>query len=236
MAENESIEPEELVGVDEFLSSEIEKEINNSPPPKPKTKETISPENKSNPTQFFLIPFIILFLLILGMIGVFASKILFKPQPKLEISLTESLIEEYLPPPPEENILGKLDKNSALEIIKQWLKAKSVATGPDYNMSELKKILTNPLLSKWEGNSRDLRNSNAYRRYEHQLSIESAEANPQNTTEGVITARVQEKSQYYRNGALIPSLSYQDNLLIRYYLIKENNQWFIKDVKILKKI
>ncbi|BAQ66508.1 IMS domain-containing protein [Geminocystis sp. NIES-3709] len=247
LVENEIVQnDEDLVGFDDFLSSEAEEDhssshstttTNLSPSVKDKEDE-IPPEkisdSKKKNSKFFLIPLIVL-LLLFGTIAVFASRILFNEEKnKLEISLSEPLIELPVKNLPPEDLIDKLDNSNALEIINQWLKAKATATGPEYNPGELTKILTEPMLSKWVGNSRDLRSRNAYRRYEHKVSIESAQVNPQNLTEGIITARVEEKSQYYRNGALVPSLSYQDNLLIKYDLIKENNQWLIKDVKIMK--
>lgn len=241
LVENNSAEnDDDLVGFDDFLSSEVEQEKTSShntavidkEVPLPKESSSADTDlEKDNNNQFLIVASVIL-LLLFGSIGVFASRMLFKGEiTPLEISLSEPLIElPSLTPPPVE--VGKLDNNTALEIINQWLKAKVSATGPDYNSSELSKILTEPLLSKWVGNSRDLRSRNAYRRYEHKVSIESAEVNPQDATQGIITAKVEEKSQYYRNGALVSGLSYQDNLSLTYYVIKEGNQWLIKDVKI----
>jgi curved DNA-binding protein CbpA len=235
---------DDLVGFDDFLSSAVEEEKldqYNTPIIEEKVslaKPSSSADKdleKDNNNQFLIIASVIL-LLLFGSIGVFASRMLFKGETKitkLEISLSEPLIElPRLPPPPVET--GKLNNETALKIINQWLKAKISATGPEYNSNELSKILTEPLLSKWVGNSQDLRNRNAYRRYEHKVSIESAEVNPQDATQGMITAKVEEKSQYYRNGALVPNLSYQDNLSLTYHVVKNGNQWLIKDVKIKK--
>lgn len=241
LIEHESGENDvDLVGFDDFLTSEVEEEkahhhhtaVIEKEVPLPKESSSADTDlEKDNNNQFLIVASVIL-LLLFGSIGVFASRMLFKGEKTpLEISLSEPLIElPSLTPPPVE--VGKLNNDTALEIINQWLKAKISATGPEYNSSELSKILTEPLLSKWVGNSRDLRSRNAYRRYEHKVSIESAQVNPQDATQGVITAKVAEKSQYYRNGALVPSLSYQDNLSLTYYVVKEGNQWLIKDVRI----
>jgi curved DNA-binding protein CbpA len=243
LGENKNSEnDEDLVGFDDFMSSEVEQEQVNQhnttvikkKVPLPQASSSVHKNlDKDNNNQFLIIVSVIL-LLLFGSIGVFASRMLFKGETKtikLEISLSEPLIElPSLTPPPVE--VGKLNNDTALEIINQWLKAKVSATGPEYNSNELSKILTEPLLSKWIGNSRDLRSRNAYRRYEHKVSIESAEVNPQDANQGMITAKVEEKSQYYRNGALVPSLSYQDNLSLIYHVIKDENQWLIKDVKI----
>ena len=160
---------------------------------------------------------------------------------QLEIYLSQPIIELPSPPktvPPQNqtnnNIEGKLNKNTALKIINQWLNAKKEATGPKYNLTKLNQILTEPQLSLWIANGKTLRAKNAYRRYEHQVEILSAEVNPQNTNQGIVKALVKEKSQYYLNGALRSNLSYDDNLVVDYSVVKEGNQWFIKGVKVVK--
>ena len=56
--------------------------------------------------------------------------------------------------------------------------------------------------------------------------------NPQNINQGIIRALVKEKSQYYLNGSLLSKLSYNDNLVVDYLLVKEGNQWLIQGVKV----
>ena len=156
----------------------------------------------------------------------------------LEISLSQPVIE--LPTPnntsqrPANPLDEKLDNKKALKIINQWLEAKKQATGPDYNVTPLNKILTGPQLSYWIGNSESLRDNNAHRRYEHQVKILSAEINPQNNTQGKIKAKIQEKSQFYVNGALRSNSSYEDNLIVEYQILKQGNQWLISKTTILQ--
>ncbi|MGI0479876.1 IMS domain-containing protein [Geminocystis sp. CENA526] len=235
-------ENEDLLEIDDFLSSVVEEEQTSSNNVTEKKSDDSSPEKTNHPPQkrdktkllLLLIPSAIA-LLLFGVIGVFATRMLLRGDTtRLEISLSEPLIELPTMNPSPNDLTTQLNNETGLEIINQWLKAKVNATGPEYNVTELSKILTEPLLSKWIGNSRDLRSRNAYRRYEHKVSIESTEVNPQDPTKGFIVAKVEEKSQYYRNGALVPSLSYQDNLSIRYGVIKEGNQWLIQEVQIIK--
>jgi curved DNA-binding protein CbpA len=231
---------EELIGFNDFLDAEVEEDkqdsshsvISDTHQTFPNTDETnTDSEDQSNLIIWFLL---ILFLSIAIAFG--ASKLLLSPKSswgKLEIPISEPLIA--LPPTNEEIInqtLNELNQTTAMEIINQWLNAKAQATGPEYNINGLTKILTEPQLSRWVSNSRDLRNKNAYRRYEHQVKVESAEVNPQDITQGMITAKISEKSQYYRNGAFIPRLSYQEDLLVRYELVKDDDRWLIKNAKI----
>lgn len=249
-------ENEDLISLNDFLEAKVDDENENPSQHSSSAMEentsmakesqviakTVEGELKSkknndsgNNTVLIIGSFLGLFFLI-G-IAFAASKLLLSPESsnnKLQISITDPLIE--LPPTQEQIVndnTGKLNQTTATQIINQWLSAKSLATGPEYNTSELTKILIQPQTSRWITNSRDLRNKNAYRRYEHQIKVESVQVNPQNETQGFIVAKIDEKSQYYRNGALIPSLSYQENLLVEYELIKENDRWLIKNIKII---
>ncbi|MBL1210590.1 IMS domain-containing protein [Geminocystis sp. GBBB08] len=238
---------QDLIGLDDFLDSEVEEiqedssEFTENSITKTKSDDVSQLNKKSLKTNSgnnsSLIIWSLLSLFFLIIIAFAASKLLLSSnssEEKLEISLSEPLIDLYLINGETTQNTSTLDKITALKIINQWLNAKAKATGPEYNSSELTKILIEPQLSRWVGNSRDLRSRNAYRRYEHQVKIESAEVNPQDITQGVITAKIKEQSQYYRNGALVPSLSYQEDLLIKYELVKDGDGWFIKNSKVIK--
>jgi hypothetical protein len=128
-----------------------------------------------------------------------------------------------------------LNNQTALPVIQNWLLAKSKATGPEYNLDEFNQVLTEPLLSYWRSNAVYLQKRNAYRRYQHSVVIESVKVNPNNSNQGIIIAKVKENSQYYQNGRLNSSKSYEDDLKIQYNLIKQNDSWLIKDIKVIKK-
>lgn len=167
-----------------------------------------------------------------------AYKLFTKPTySSLEIPISESLIE--LPPPKEELVKPVIpedifNQQIALDVVRKWLSAKSDATGPEYNLESLNKVLVEPLLSRWRAEGNTLRNKNAHRRYEHTVAIESAETDPQNPNRGIATARIKEKSQYYGSGALNNSLSYEEELLVKYGFIKQGDNWFIQDVEVLE--
>ncbi|NCO74054.1 MAG: DUF4101 domain-containing protein [Cyanobacteria bacterium] len=230
----EEEENEDLIGFDDFMSTNMEVPQNSSDNSSPVviTKNPSSKVKTNSEDKSLLIILSILGLSFLIFIGFIGSRLLSKEQGnRLEISISEPVIE-LLPDDQEtvnDSLMSTLDKTMALEIINQWLNAKGEATGPNYNINELNKILKEPQLSFWIRVSRDLRNKNAYKRYEHKVIIQSAQINPQDLTQGIIIAKITEKSQYYRNGELIPSLSYQDNLLVTYELVKEGDQWFIKN-------
>lgn len=230
---------EDLIGFEDFLDAEMEMESEEGKSSLSKSKTAVKERKKpssvwdQNP---LFVPIIVL--IVSTAVAFFAVKVLFKPKSSdlLEIPLSESLIAL----PSEEgvnsvnsNLQNQLTPEKALEIITEWLEAKKEATGPEYNFIKLNQILSPSLASVWIANGNNLRKINAYRRYEHQLQIQSAEVNPQNTTEAIIKAEVIEKSQYYQNGQLKPTFSYEEKLLVQYNLIREGDRWLIKEIKVL---
>lgn len=229
---------EDLIGFEDFLDAEIEIESGEEKSSLSQKTTSLRVEKKISTSWYQNPLFVTIIALIVSTVMAFlAVKVLFKPKPQelLEIPLSESLIP--LPSPKGETVSGNLENQltpeKALEIISGWLEAKKEATGPEYNFIKLNQVLTPPLASIWIANGNNLRKINAYRRYEHQLQIQSAEVNPQNTTEAIIKAEVIEKSQYYQNGQLKPTFSYEEKLLVQYNLIKEGDQWLIKEIKVL---
>ena len=161
---------------------------------------------------------------------------------QLEISLHESVID--LPseqtsgdnPPPDQNQnkpIDKLNNETALILVNRWLQAKSEATGSNYNINLLKQILTPEQASLWIANSQNLKKDRIYRRYNHKVQIFKVQVNPSNSNKGTIRAKVEEKSQYYQNNKLQESESYEDSLIVDYFMIKINNQWVIESIKVV---
>lgn len=153
----------------------------------------------------------------------------------LVLSISEPLVEipenttVHNPP-----VAGEiLDNQTALEIVQNWLSAKEKATGPQYQINEFDRVLSEPLLSRWRQNAKSLENNNVYRRYKHTMAIESVKTNPLDPKQAIIIANVQEIAEYYQQGDLKPRQSYQDKLKVKYDMIKQNNQWLIKDIKVI---
>ncbi len=179
-------------------------------------------------------------------LGFVTWQYLFKSQGKteklLEISLHEPVID--LPseqtsggnPPPDQNQnkpIDKLNNETALILVNRWLQAKSEATGSNYNINLLKQILTPEQASLWIANSQNLKKDRIYRRYNHKVQIFKVQVNPSNSNKGTIRAKVEEKSQYYQNNKLQESESYEDSLIVDYFMIKINNQWVIESIKVV---
>lgn len=235
----EDHEDSELLGLSSFLEAEIDTEESEeeTTPSMGETMETDPDEEEIPPSNSFKSSLIGL-LIVLVLLGIF-STLLYRVfnqtgSDELQISLGESLIE--LPEElsnQESTTEEPLSPQTALELVNGWLEAKALGTGPDYNVGALEGVLTDPLLSIWRGNISILRNDGAYRRYEHDVTIEGVNVNPQNNMEANITARVRESSQYFNNGVLDNQRSYEENLLVRYDLIRVNNRWLIRNTEII---
>lgn len=179
---------------------------------------------------------IILAVLVNVILSNFASLVnLGRGNNNLQLSLNEPLIQL-----PEEIVAEEamgadnpLTAEGAGTIVNKWLEAKSQATGAEYKISALESILVDPLLSIWRNNISALRNQNAYRRYQHNVTIEGVNVNPQNLNQGNITARVREKSEFFRNGRLDNTRSYDEEILVKYEVVKINNQWLIQNTEIV---
>jgi len=232
LVDNEDNYREDLIGFGDFLDAEMETESDEE------EKQTSVKHPPQNLSTWYKSPIFVplIALIVSTAIAFIGVRVLFKPKAELlEIPISEPLIT--LPSKEEEtikeNLQNQLTPEKATEIITGWLEAKKEATGPQYDFTRLNQVLTQPLASIWIANGNDLRRINAYRRYEHQIKVESAEVNPQNTTEAIVKAEVREKSQYYQNGRLIPRFSYEEKLLVQYNLIKEGDRWLIKEIKVL---
>ena len=124
-----------------------------------------------------------------------------------------------------------LTKQNAEQLIRSWLEKKSQALGSDHQIEQLNTVLAEPLLSKWRNIAATVKQSNSYREYKHSVTVESVKPSSQNQVK--VEAAVIENSQYYKNGQLDQANSQTDNLQIHYHLVKQNDKWLIKDIKVL---
>ncbi|MGY6529607.1 MAG: IMS domain-containing protein [Cyanobacterium sp.] len=233
-AEIEEIEEDSsLVGFSSFLEASIDDDESAEPFV---MDDSLEEKEETSSTNSFSSPMMILVVLLI-LLGIFSVLFyrLFNPfrEDSLEIVLNQPLIELPEELVAEDASQAPLSAVSALEIVNGWLEAKALATGPDYNLGALENVLADPFLSIWRGNINTLRNQNAYRRYDHDVTIEEVNINPQNNMEANITARVRENSQYFSNGQLNNQQSYDSNLLVRYELIRVNNRWLIRNSQII---
>ncbi|MEC4983521.1 MAG: IMS domain-containing protein [Oscillatoria sp. PMC 1068.18] len=155
-----------------------------------------------------------------------------EPQPV--VTLSEPPVEIPESEPELVAPSGALTEATGEQAIRTWFAAKAAALGPEHQVDRLNEILAEPLLSKWRKTAQALQRSDAYRFYGHELTIESVTENPQNPDQGTVEAVVREVAKSYRQGELNSGDSYDENLRVRYNLVRENGQWQIKGTELLK--
>ena len=147
-------------------------------------------------------------------------------QAPLEFSNTASATAHLIPK-------GELTKEVAFGVIDGWLSSKSKAFGQDHDIAALSVTLAEPLLSQWQVRAAREKQRGIYRQYEHKVEIKSLKFDPNDANRATIQARVQEATKYYRdNSNAKPNKLQNDDLLVRYQLIRQNDQWRIAAIAV----
>lgn len=160
-----------------------------------------------------------------------------KPAPLLKgeqplVRLNEPLFTDAsLKAPPAD---GLLTKESAQEVIQEWLLTKTLAFSSRHQVEELQKILVEPALSQWQQRVESDRQSKRYRQFKHELTVDSVETEPTKSDRAQVTATVNEVAQVFASNRLNEDMSYDEKLQVRYDLVRQNNQWRIAKMAVLK--
>ncbi|ACB49642.1 unknown [Crocosphaera subtropica ATCC 51142] len=126
---------------------------------------------------------------------------------------------------------GMLTLEGAQQVVETWLSSKSQAFGQSHDIESLKTILANPLLSRWQRQAQQLQQNQNYWTYKHQVQVNSFKPSTNNPNQAVVDANVQESAQYYQGGRV--SRSYNDNLRVRYDLIRQGDRWLIQGINVI---
>lgn len=129
---------------------------------------------------------------------------------------------------------GLLTKESAQDVIQEWLVTKALAFSSQHQADELKQILVEPALSQWQQRVENDRTSNRYRQFRHELVVNSVETDATKSDRAQVTATVNEVAQVYTGDRLNKAMSYDEKLQVRYELVRQNNQWRIQEMAVLK--
>ncbi|EAZ94144.1 IMS domain-containing protein [Crocosphaera chwakensis] len=127
---------------------------------------------------------------------------------------------------------GMLTLEGAQQVVETWLSSKSQAFGQDHNLESLNKILADPLLSRWKRQAQQLQQNQNYWTYEHDVKINSFKPDSNNPNQAVVDANVQEVAQYYQRNR--ESRSYNDNLRVRYDLVRQGDRWLIREINVIQ--
>ncbi len=149
------------------------------------------------------------------------------------VNLNEPLFDltEAAEIPPADSLLTQV---TAQQVIQNWLSTKAVAFGNTHATDELEQILVEPTLSQWQRRVANDKADNRYREYKHTLKIDAVETDKKNRDRAIVTATVNEMAQVYKDNQLSKSLSYDENLQVQYDLVRQANQWRIREMVVLK--
>ena len=120
------------------------------------------------------------------------------------------------------------------QVIQDWLSSKSAAFGQEHQIQKLNSILAEPLLTTWRERATAYKQENLYRQYEHKVVMRSAKINPNDQNKATVEAEVKEVAKHYQSGQLDTTQSYDDNLLVRYQLIRQGEKWLIYQAEVLE--
>ncbi|MEY3222941.1 MAG: Chaperone protein DnaJ [Cyanobacteriota bacterium] len=152
---------------------------------------------------------------------------------QLAIQLNESPINIPDPNSQPEPTDEELTKETAQEVIETWLSAKAAALGSNYQIDGLNQILTGPALLQWQSVVEEEQKQEKYRQYKHTVEVLSVSKKGIDKNSVYVDAKVQEATQFYANGQ--QQKSTDENLRVRYDLIRKDGKWHIQRMSVLQK-
>ena len=206
-----------------------------------KQKKAVAKRKASNATLLKGWLFIFGLIFGVGALGYGITKLFISPthetaaEAQLAIAVSQPNIE--LPPVKTQPVVAKPKPTFARQsqqVIEKWLTSKSAAFGKNHRIGQLNSILAEPLLTTWRDRAAAYQKGDFYREYQHQIKMRSAKINPQNSNLATVEAEVKEIAQHYQSGQLDNAQSYDDNLLVRYQLVRQDDKWLIQNTEVLK--
>ena len=205
-------------------------------------KRKVSRQNKRSPATIWQGWLFVTGLVVgVGTLGFIAMKLFLSPSIKtaneaqLMIAVDQPTIE--LPPKKTIPVAAKPKltiTEQSQQVIDNWLSSKSAAFGKEHQIDQLNNILAEPLLTTWRDRAIAYQTEKFYREYQHNLTMRSATINPSDRNKATVEAEVREIAKHYQSGKLDNAQSYDDNLLVRYQLVRQGEKWLIQNAQVLK--
>lgn len=129
---------------------------------------------------------------------------------------------------------GPLTEETAQQVIQTWLSTKSQALGSEHQIDQFQKILTDPVLSSWRQRAETAKKENSYWQYKHSVKVNSVDTKADNLNQARVDAAVNEVAEFYQAGQINQGASYDENLRVRYDLVRNDGNWLIKDMTVVK--
>jgi curved DNA-binding protein CbpA len=129
---------------------------------------------------------------------------------------------------------GNLTTDQAKQVVQTWQQLKAGAMGKDYAAGQLKQVLAEPVLSSWQSAAAAGQSEQTYWQYQlNDLQVESVKSSGPNRTE--VIANVNETANFYgQDGQRQADQSYTDRYRVQYTLVRQGNQWLIKNMRVLR--
>lgn len=131
------------------------------------------------------------------------------------------------------SVAAVLTQQGAEQVIQNWLASKSLAFGEQHQIESLDKILTGSLLSQWRDRAQKLKSSQDRWQYKHELQVQSLKTDTQKPDRATVEATVRETATYYQNGQIDKGRSYDENLQVRYQLVRQGDLWLIQAIQVI---
>lgn len=148
------------------------------------------------------------------------------------ITTLSSPVPETTPPPSPIRAVA-LSPDQAQQVIQDWQRLKAAALGKEHATENLRQILVEPALSRWQGSAQEGQANQTYWQYQlNNLQVKSVQEVSPDLTK--VVAQVSETAKFYRQGQLQSEQSYTDNYQVRYTLVRQGNQWLIKSMKVIQ--
>lgn len=135
-------------------------------------------------------------------------------------------------PSPAPATSEEITTTSARQIIQSWQSAKAEAMGKDHQLASLDKILAEPSLSEWKTGAQSDQANRIHLEYTFDdLKINAIKQ--QSPTEATVEATVTETAKVFEGGQQTTDAYTGDTYRVRYQLVREQEQWKIKQMKVL---
>lgn len=141
-----------------------------------------------------------------------------------------------IPSPGSGLVAEPLDQKKAEQLIQNWLSTKTAAFGSSHAVGKLEQILVEPALSQWQQRVQKDKANNWYRQYKHSLKVDSVQTSEATPDKAQIETTVNEAAQVYKNGQLNQNASYDDNLQVRYDLVRKDGEWRIREMTLRQEV
>jgi hypothetical protein len=152
-----------------------------------------------------------------------------KPLPAISPSVSPSATVAPKPSP-----AATLTEQTSQELLQSWLAAKAAAMGQKHDIDQLDRVLLEPKLSYWKSQAQLVNRDRSYIVYKHDIvKVSSVDQSKEKPDQAKVVAEVSEMREEYDEAGKLRNSAKDQNLKIRYSLVRQNSGWRIQDWEVL---